>query len=225
MKLFLSAWIALATSLAAAGLKFDETLIEVDAPIESKTVTRDFKFTNTSDADVVIREADAGCSCLAVKVSGGKLAYAPGESGTLRATFELGSFQGTVDKPINIWLKTDPDEKPSNTVTLRVHIPEIIKLSPRTLKWEVKSEPVMQVMEIEMDYEKPIHVESVASSNPDFEVKLVAVEDGKKYQVEVTPKRTDVPSLAVLRIETDLDIQKHRIQQFFAAISPTPKEK
>ena len=179
MKLFLSAWIALATSLAAAGLKFDETLIEVDAPIESKTVTRDFKFTNTSDADVVIREADAGCSCLAVKVSGGKLAYAPGESGTLRATFELGSFQGTVDKPINIWLKTDPDEKPSNTVTLRVHIPEIIKLSPRTLKWEVKSEPVMQVMEIEMDYEKPIHVESVASSNPDFEVKLVASRTGK----------------------------------------------
>ena len=225
MKRFLSAWIALATSLAAAGLKFDETLIEVDAPIESKTVTRDFKFTNTSDADVVIREADAGCSCLAVKVSGGKLAYAPGESGTLRATFELGSFQGTVDKPINIWLKTDPDEKPSNTVTLRVHIPEIIKLSPRTLKWEVKSEPVMQVMEIEMDYEKPIHVESVASSNPDFEAKLVTVEDGKRYQVEVTPKRTDVPSLAVLRIETDLDIQKHRIQQFFAAISPTPKEK
>lgn len=225
MKFFLSAWIALVTSLAAAGLKFDETLIEVHAPIESKTVTRDFKFTNTSKADVVIREADAGCSCLAVKVSGGKLAYGPGESGILRATFELGSFQGTVDKPINIWLKTDPDEKPSNTVTLRVHIPEIIKLSPRTLKWEMKSEPVTQVMEIEMDYEKPIHVESVTSSNPDFEAKLVTVEDGKRYQVEVTPKRTDVPSLAVLRIETDLDIQKHRIQQFFAAISAAPEKK
>ncbi len=225
MKIFLSAWIALATSLAAAGLKFDESLIEVDAPIDSKTVTKDFKFTNTSDADVVIREADAGCSCLAVKVAGGKLAYAPGESGTLRATFELGSFQGTVDKPINIWLKTDPDEKPSHTVTLRVHIPEMIKLSPRTLKWDMNSEPAMQVMEIEMDYEKPIHVESVTSSNPDFEAKLVTVEEGKKYKVEVTPKRTDVPSLAVLRIETDMDVQKYRIQQFFAAISPAPVEK
>jgi len=168
----------------------------------------------------VIREADAGCSCLAVQVAGGKLSYAPGEAGTLRAKFELGSFQGTVDKPINIWLQGDPDEKPSNTVTMRVHIPQIISLEPRTLKWETGSEPVMQVLEIGMDYEKPIHVKSVASSNPDFEVKLVTVEEGKKYQVEVTPKKTNTPGLSIIRIETDLEIKKHSIQQSFAAISP-----
>lgn len=222
MKFFLSAFLALATSLSAAGLKFEKELIEVEAPIDDKSITRDFKFTNDTSETLTIREADAGCSCVAVKVAGAKLAYAPGESGTLRATFELGSFQGTVDKPINIWLKTDPDEKPSNTVTLRVHIPEIIKLSPRTLKWEIGSEPVMQVLDIQMEYDKPIHVQSVSSSNPDFETKLVTVEDGKKYQVEVTPKRTDAPSLAILRVETDLAVAKHKIQQSFAAISPKP---
>lgn len=220
MKLFLSAWIALATTLAAAGLKFEESLIEVPAPIDAETVTRDFKFTNTGDTTLVIREADAGCSCLDVQVAGGKLSYAPGEIGTLRAKFELGSFQGTVDKPINIWLQGDPDEKPSNTVTMRVHIPQIISLEPRTLKWETDSEPVMQVLEIGMDYEKPVHVKSVASSNPDFEVKLITVEEGKKYHVEVTPKKTNTPGLSIIRIETDLEIKKHSIQQSFAAISP-----
>ncbi len=220
MKLFFLAWAALATSLAAAGLKFEETLIEVHAPLDSETVSRDFKFSNTGDSTVVIREADAGCSCLSVKVAGGKLSYAPGESGILRADFELGSFQGAVDKPINIWLEGDPDEQPSSTVVLRVHIPDVVKISPKTLKWKTGSDPEMKVLEIEMDYEKPVRVKSASSSNPDFTVKLVTLEEGTKYKLEVTPKRTDVPGLAILRIETDLEIAKHRIQQSFAAISP-----
>lgn len=219
MKFFLTAWIALATSLAAAGLKFDEPLIKVRAPLDSETVTSDFKFTNTGDAPLTIRETDAGCTCVAVKVAGGKLSYAPGESGTLRATFELGSFQGIVDKQINIWLKDDPEETPSSTVTMQVHIPVAIILEPRTLKWKTGSEPTMQVLEIDMDYAKPIHVKSVSSSSPDFETKLVSVEDGKKYRVEVTPKNTDSPGLSIIRIETDFDIEKHRIQQSFAAVS------
>ena len=220
MKILLPAWIALASSLSAAGLKFEENSIEVNAPIDSESVSRDFSFTNDGDDTVVIREADAGCSCLAVQVAGGKLSYAPGESGKLRAKFDLGSFQGAVDKQINIWLDGDPDEKPSNTLTMSVHIPEIIRLSPRTLKWEMGSKPVMKVLEIEMDYEKPIKVESVTSSNADFEAELITVEEGKKYKVEVTPKRTDVPGLSILRVETDLSISKHKIQQSFAAISP-----
>ena len=220
MKFLFTVWVALVTSLAAAPLTFEKPLIEVHAELDSKIVTEDFKFTNSGDSTIVIREADAGCSCLFVQVSGGKLSYAPGESGTLRAKFEVGSFQGAVDKQINIWLKGDPDEKPSNTVTLRVHIPQIIKITPRTIKWKVGSEPVMQVVEIDMDYEKAIHVTSVSSSNSDFETKLVTVEDGKKYQVEVTPKATGTPGLSILRIETDLEIKKHRIQQSFAAVSP-----
>jgi|TARA_B110000037_G_scaffold140677_1_gene159079 hypothetical protein len=225
MKFLLTAWLAIATSLAAAPLKFDKTLIEVHAPIDSETVTEDFKFTNIGDTAVVIREADAGCSCISVLVSGGKLAYAPGESGTLRANFSLGSFQGAVDKQINIWLEGDPDEKPSNTVTMRVHIPQVIKITPRTIKWKMGSDPVMQIVEIEMDHEKAIHVTSVSSSNSNFEVKLVTIVNGKKYHVEVTPKITDSPGLSVLRIETNLDIKKHRIQQSFAAISRNIEKK
>lgn len=219
MKIFLIAWIGLVASLSAAPLTFEKTLIEVKAPIDSATVTEDFKFTNAGDTTVMIREADAGCSCVGVHVSGSKLSYAPGESGVLRAKFELGSFQGTVDKQINIWLKGDPAEKPSNTVTLRVHIPQIIKITPRTIKWKTGSEPVMKVVTVEMDYEKAIHVKSVSSSNTNFEAKLVVVEEGKKYHLEVTPKNTESPGLSILRVETDLEIDKHRVQQSFAAVS------
>ncbi len=225
MKFLLIAWVALAASLAAAPLKFEKSLIEVHAPLDSKTVTEDFKFTNSGDSTVVIRETDAGCSCLSVQVSDGKLSYAPGESGTLRAKFEVGSFQGAVDKQINVWLEGDPDEKPSGTVTMRVHIPQIIAITPRTIKWKVGAEPVTKTVDIDMDYEKPIRVTSVSSSNPDFTAKLVAVEEGKKYRIEVTPTGTASPGLSILRVETDLEIKKHRIQQSFAAISPKVDEK
>ena len=206
-----------------ADLKFEKPLVEIHAPIGAETVTGDFIFKNNGDKTLVIREADAGCSCLVVQVAGGKLSYAPGESGTLRAKFELGSFQGLVDKQINIWLDGDAAAKPSHSVTMRIQIPEIIKISPRTLKWKVGSAPDKQVLEIVMDYNEPIRIESVSSSSEIFDAKLITIEDGKKYEVEVTPKTTATPGLAVLRITTDLKISKHKIQQSFAVIAKAYK--
>lgn len=218
MRFFLTFIFLLSSLSLHAALTFEEKLIEVDAGLNDKTVTRDFKFSNKGSETVTIREADAGCSCLAVQVSGGKLTYAPGEGGVLRTTFELGTFQGTVDKEVNVWLEGDPDSKPSSSVVLRVHIPEIISIEPKTLKWEVGGDGEPLLMEVKMNYEKPIKVTSIQMSNPDFEAKLLTVEEGKHYQIEVTPTGVDSPGLAILRIETDAEVEKQRIQQGFAVI-------
>ncbi|MFD2255203.1 DUF1573 domain-containing protein [Luteolibacter algae] len=218
MKCFFTIWLALTTFLSAAGLKFESELIEVDAAVDASVVTSDFKFTNSGSEDIKIVNADAGCSCLSVQVAGGKLIYKPGESGVLRATFEVGSFQGEVNKPILIWLEGDSEEKPSAQVMLRVHVPVMINLEPKTLKWEVGDPAQPKSIEVTMDYEKPIKVLSVSTSNTDFESKLVVVEEGKSYKIEVTPKTTSSPSLTIVRIETDTDVKKQRVQQAFAVI-------
>lgn len=212
------------TATFAAGLKFENSLNEVNAELNAKTVTSDFKFTNTGSQSVKIREADAGCSCLAVEVSGGKLSYAPGESGVLRATFEVGSFQGAVDKSINIWLDGDPADKPSSTLSLRVHIPVIIALEPKTVKWEVGEKAGTKTIEVKMSYDKPIHVTKVSTSNSDFSAELETIEKGKRYAIKVTPKNTKSPGLSIVRIETDADVQRHRVQQAFSVVrAPVPK--
>lgn len=212
---------------AGAALEFETPSIKVDADLNDKTVTRDFKFTNKGEKPVKIKQADAGCSCLAVQVAGGKFDYAPGESGILRAVFELGSFQGTVDKQINVWLEGDAEDKPSTSLMMSVNIPIIISLEPKTLKWEVGAPAEPKVIDVKMNYGKPIHVLSVATGNDSFSAKLITVEDGKHYQVEITPaKGTDSAGLAVVRIETDVEIEKQRIQQAFSVISaPLPKPK
>lgn len=206
-----------------AELKFETPVIDADATLDATTLVREYKFTNAGTKPIRITQADAGCSCLAVEVAAGKLTYAPGESGTMRATFEIGNFTGTVEKPIMIWLEGDRDDAPSGKVTLRVHIPVIIALEPKTLKWEQGGPEEMKNIDVKMDYKDPIKVTSVTTSNENFTAKMVTVEEGKHYKVEVTPRSTAAGGFTIVRIETDSDVEKQRIQQGFAVITAPPK--
>lgn len=211
--------LALCGSLQSdAALEFEQARIEVEAGLEQQTLVQEFKFKNTGTANVTIREADAGCSCLAVEVGGGKMTYKPGESGVMRANFEVGSFQGTVDKPILIWLEGDPEDRPSTTVTLSVRIPVIISLEPKTVKWTVGEGKEAKTIDVKMDYKSPIRVTSATVSNGNFTAEVVAIEEGKHYAVKVVPRDTGAPGLAVVRIETDVDVEKQRVQQGFAVV-------
>lgn len=224
MKTVAIIWYCLGILASAGALKFEKSTIDADLGIKDESIVQDFKFTNSSSEAIKIRSADAGCSCMEVTIADGKLSYAPGESGVIRAVFDVGTFQGTVQKPIHIWLDGDPDEKPSASIMLRVHVPVIIAVEPKTLKWEVGEESATKTMDVKMNYEKPIHVTGISTSNENFETKLVAVEKGKHYQIQITPKVTDSPALSIVRINTDVDVKKQKLQQGFAVVKvPTKK--
>lgn len=208
----------LMSPLHGAGLDFPAALKEIEAPADAKKVTADFEFTNRSGKTVKVVKYDAACSCMAVGIKGGKLAYAPGESGLIRADFEMGNFSGTVDKTVAIWLDDDPPEKPSVTLTLRVHIPVLVALEPKTLKWDVGGDASPQVIHITMNHNAPIRVKSVTCSSPAFRHELKTINEGKLYELVVTPGEISSPGLAILRIETDCAIERHRLQQAFAVV-------
>ncbi len=218
MKLISGIWLALIALVHAAALDFPETLREVHAPADAKTVTADFEFSNKSGKPVTVAKVDTTCSCMAVKVKDGKLRYAPGESGLIRAEFDMGNFSGTVDKVVAVYLDGDPEDKPSLALTVRVHIPVLVSVEPKTLKWELGGEARPQVIMVEMNHTRPIRVTGVNTSSEAFALELKTTEEGKRYQVVVTPKDISSPGLGVFRIETDCDISKHRIQQAFGVI-------
>lgn len=201
-----------------AGLNFPATLKEVEAPADAKKVTADFEFTNRSDKTVKVAKYDAGCSCMAVSIRDGKLDYAPGESGLIRADFELGNFSGSVDKAIALWLGEDPADKPSVQLTVRVHIPVLVSLEPKTLKWEAGGDASPETIRITMNHSEPIHVKSITCSSPALKHELKTIEDGKLYELVVKPENIDNPGLAILRIETDCKIERHRVQQAFTVV-------
>jgi hypothetical protein len=150
MKFAIGIWLALVACVQAAGLEFSEPVKEMDAPADAATVTAEFKFTNKTAKPVTIAKADPTCSCLKVEISGGKLSYAPGESGVVKTTFEMGNFSGTVDKMLAIYLDADPADKPSVQLTLRVKIPVLIGVEPKTVKWEIGGEQKPEIIHIHM---------------------------------------------------------------------------
>lgn len=210
-------------ALAQAGLDFPATLKEIHAPANAKIVTAEFEFTNRSEKPVTVVKVDTTCSCVAVKIKDSKLLYAPGESGLIRAEFDMGNFSGTVDKVVAIWLDHDPDDKPSVSLTVRVHIPVLISIEPKTVKWEIGGNAEPQTIRITMNHTSPIRVIQAISSSDNFKLEVKPVEDAKIYDLIVTPADITNPGLAVLRIETDCEIKKYSTQQAFGIIrKPSP---
>ncbi|MEI8037149.1 MAG: DUF1573 domain-containing protein [Verrucomicrobiota bacterium] len=211
--------------LQAAALDFPVVFKEVHAPADAKTVTVDFEFANHTDKPVNVTKYDAACSCISVQIKEGKLRYAPGEAGLIRTEFDMGNFSGAVDKMVAVWLDDDAPDKPSLALTVRVHIPVLVALEPKTLKWDLNGTPEAKTIHIQMNYQKPIRVISVNSSSEAFKYELKTLEDGRSYDLVVTPTDMRTPGLGIFRIETDCLIPKHRIQQAFATVrkpSPAP---
>jgi hypothetical protein len=218
MRTVFSLWLALAGLLQAAGLTFEKTLVELHAAADAKTAVADFNFENKTDKPVTITRYDKTCSCVSVQVTGGKLNYLPGEKGVVRATFDLGNFSGAVDKMVVMWLDGDAESKPSVTLTVRVHIPVLVIMDAKTLKWTLGSEARPQKIDIRMNHSKPIRIISTTCTSELFKTELKTVEEGKHYELWVTPLEMGAPGLAIIRMETDCEVVRHKIQQAFATV-------
>ena len=225
MKLAIGIWLALAALSQAGTLEFPKASQELDAAADATSVTADFEFSNKSDKPVTIAKTDPGCSCVSVQVSDGKLRYEPGESGVIRAKFDMTNFSGSVDKTILLWLDNDAADKPSTQLHLTIKIPVLIGLEPKTLKWDLGGAGGAQTIQIKMAEGQTIRVAAVSSSSENFVLDLKTLEEGKRYDLVVTPKSVKESALGVFRIETDCKLQKHRIQQAFAVVrKPTAAE-
>jgi hypothetical protein len=211
-------WLAFSGMLHAAGLTFESTLLEIHAAADARTAVADFKFENKTDKPVVITRYEKTCSCVSVQVNGGKLNYLPGEKGVLRATFDLGNFSGAVDKMIVMWLDGDAEVKPSVTLTVRVHIPVLVVMDAKTLKWTLGGNAEPQKIDIQMTHTKPIRILRTTCTSELFKTELKTLEEGKHYELWVTPLEINSPGLAIIRLETDCEVARHKVQQAFATV-------
>lgn len=210
---------------ALAGLKFDRTREYIDAPPDATIIHAKFTFSNDGKEPVTITKADAGCSCVVVKLEGDKKTYKPGETGTVLADFDMSNFSGVAEKQVGVWVKGDTEDKPSSLLNIQVTIPVLIQAEPKTLFWDIGSKPEPKKVILTMNYTDPIHIEEISGANPNYSQEIKTIEDGKKYELTVTPKDTSKVDIAVFHIDTDCKIQKHRSQRVFASIrKPVPVE-
>lgn len=223
MKTVLAIWSVIMASASAGALEFKAPLQDIRIVPEAKTATADFEFTNKTGKEVVVKQYKPLCDCTTASIREGKLRYAPGESGVIRTELKLENLAGVVDKMIAIWIDDDPEDKPSVSLTMRVHIPVLVQLEPKSLTWQIGGKCEPQTMRIRMNYSKPIHIKTVTTAAGNFNYGLKTVEHGKLYELTVTPEDCGTVQLAIFSIETDCDIAKYQVHQAFCAIQkPLP---
>lgn len=202
----------------ASPLEFDALQKEAHLPADADSATMDFHFENKTDKMVSIKRYDAGCTCMHVTIQGGKLNYQPGEKGTIRVSYDMKTFMGVVDKSVMLFVDNDPEDLPSVVLTTRIHIPILVVAEPKTVKWQMGDKPEEKIVSITMNHTEPIRVLRVSGPSDGVRHQLRTVEEGKKYELVLTPNDTKQPSLGIFRIETDCAMERHRVQQVFAVI-------
>lgn len=147
-----------------------------------------------------------------------KLRIAPGESGTIRALFQKGTLTGTADKTVRVWLEGDPADKPSTILKLRVHIPELISIEPKTARWELKGNNEPITVTIKLPAEAPAKIKAVNSSNPLFTTNLKPLEEGRSYEAKIACSSTTAKALSVIKVEFDSTLPGQQTAQLYAIV-------
>lgn len=220
MKQVMAFWLCLAGWLCAGPLTFPEPVKELSPGVGETKVTADFSFKNETNKAVVVKEMQGDCSsCTSIEVMGGKKSFEPGESGVIRVNFDLGTAVGKVEKGASIWVDGDAKDAPSQRLTLKVNIPVLVDIQPKTVKWQVGQEMEPKTIQFRMQGDKPIHIKSVQASTEHFNQELKTVEEGRSYELVLSPKSPNTKALSIFRVETDCEVPNHRTQQVFAVVS------
>ncbi len=174
-------------------LSWEQTEIKVDADFGQQEVNAYYTFTNTSDQPITITDTQTSCGCTVPSLE--KKTYAPGESGKLLATFDIGSRLGKQRKEIKV-SSQEADGTGSYTLVLSVDIPQLIQLKRRALLWRVGDDADTKDCEIILHARRPMDINQVAFKNGDgsdsqFTFEVETLEPKQKFLLKITPKTTD----------------------------------
>jgi hypothetical protein len=87
----------------------------------------EFKFTNEGKSDLILRNIRASCGCTAVQQGNQGIGIKPGESSSIKATFNSGSYNGKVTKTIYVYTNDPKNSEVVLMLTADVEQPPVVK--------------------------------------------------------------------------------------------------
>lgn len=206
-------------AVSAPGLVFEKERMTVKAAPDQDEVTAEFKFTNTGKGEARVLSVLSGCQCLeAIAPPGG---IAAGSKDSIRGIFKVGAFQGVVEKQMVAKVRDDGGER-DVVLSVAVEVPEVIKIEPNTLTWNVGQDAVEQSFTLRVMWPEAIHLRTVECSREEFTLNIQTVEEGKVYKVTAKPKDTKNPLLGLVQFRTDCRFLKFRDPMAFVNIKSAP---
>src|SRR5881227_220361 len=186
---------------ARAGLKWDQTAIELHPAVADKQAIGHFKYQNTGSQPVRFKSVHTSCGCTAAQTQ--KDEVPPGEKGEITATFNIGGRTGTQVKTVTVQTD-DPDPAHAITLlTLKAIIPQLLELQPMFVTWQSGEEPKAKFITAKANKDAGITKLDVVSSVPDFTTKVDPGSAPNEFRISVQPKDTVKPAYTTLTIKPD----------------------
>jgi Protein of unknown function (DUF1573) len=187
---------------ARAGLKWDQTAIELHPTATDKQAIGHFKYQNTGDKPVKFKSVKTSCGCTAAQTQ--KEEVPAGEKGEITATFNIGERTGTQVKTVTV--ETDDPANVTTVLTLKAVIPQQLEITPTFVFWGQGEEPKAKTIVVRAAKDFPVKHLKVTSSSPDFQAKVKETGNGQ-FKIDVQPQETKRQTASTLTIQPE-DSQK-----------------
>jgi len=198
---------------ALADLKWETQEQTFHAKASEKQVVAKYRFTNSGKEPVKIENVKTSCGCTTAGLK--KSEYAPGESGEIEARFDFGGRTGKQEKGIAVSIA---GVSQPTILRLLVDIEEPVRMQPQFVIWNVGDKPNAQTIHLTVADDVPAKILSVESDNPMIKAELTPLQNGKGYEVHITPSDTVRPAAATLIIRTDYPTDNPQVRYAYARI-------
>ena len=169
-----------------------------------ETVEVKFQGTNRGSDPIKIRILESRCACLSVEIDRDPIP--PGETATVTGVFDIAKMRGISEKRIMISTEQHPEVQ---FLRSRIEIAPIFTIEPSMTSWKIGEEPETKIVEFRVARDKPIRILNAESKREEVSCDVEVVEEGKAYNLRLTPSSTENTLLGIVRIETDCEVEHH----------------
>lgn len=190
----------LSASLANAELVWERKEVHLKALPTDKEVVASYPFKNEGTEPVKFKSFKSACGCVSITAS--TMVVPPGEKGEVTVKFTPEFRIGSQKRPIAI--QFDDATQSKMALYLKVEIPEVIRPQPIFLKWGPEETMDPKAVTILTDEQYPVESVSVRSPHPQWEAKVVPIENSRNYSVQILPMRGREPQSRYVEVEAKM---------------------
>jgi Protein of unknown function (DUF1573) len=181
-----------------AELKWEQTQLELHPAVGDKEAVGHFKYKNTGNTPIHFKSVHSSCGCTTAQSQ--KDQVAPGDSGEITATFNIGDRTGTQVKSVTV--ETDDPAHATTVLTLKSVIPQMLEVQPSLVYWQGGEAPKAKTVSVKAGKDFPVKEIKVTPVSTDFQVKVNKVGEGE-FKIEVQPRDTTRPVATTFAIQPD----------------------
>jgi len=180
-----------------AQLAFPADIKEVHPDMDTTEIKIEFPFINMGDTPITIKTIQPSCGCTVA--ASDKMTYAPGEKGTIKATYTTHGATGLQEKEIAVTTVEAPDAV--KVLTIKAYIPALISFSPASVKWTVGDAVASKTINVRFVSGKAVKLVGIDINTDRAIAKLTTVKEDESYTITITPLSTNQPTTGIVMVK------------------------